>query len=129
MPEQDIREGCDFCLPNGKMPEDRILFKIDAAYVIRPRGHAIGRFLIIPGVHCEELDELPATWMSELNECDKALRTQGLLAPERNITINLGKLAGQTFPHLHFWAIDRSTPDLPSSDTGLAGLIDKVNRQ
>lgn len=43
-----------------------------------------------------------------------------------NISLNIGKLAGQTVKHLHFWVIPRYA-DTPSTGKGLACLIKDAN--
>ena len=49
------------------------------------------------------------------------------LGDHYNISTNVGKNAGQSVKHLHFWIIPRAT-NKPSSSKGLASLIDTVDQ-
>jgi diadenosine tetraphosphate (Ap4A) HIT family hydrolase len=49
-------------------------------------------------------------------------------AGDCNISLNLGKKAGQRLEHLHFWVIVRRGEEgLPSENLGLSALIKLVN--
>lgn len=79
--------------------------------------------LVVPREHIESPLQLPSDWWKSLTEL--LVQVPGL--PESyNISLNYGKPAGQTRPHLHFWVIGR-LEDEPASGIGLARLIKLYN--
>ena len=115
------RKECVFCRSNGVL-KGQVLFASDGAYLIESLTNP-GRFLIIPEPHVEALAELPDSWWRDV----KAVLTNVPgLEGDYNLSVNLGKDAGRTLKHLHFWLIPRSGGQ-PASGKGLALLIDEAN--
>ncbi len=82
-------------------------------------------YLIIPDGHAESLQDLPDTWWQDF----KALLAKLPVQPESyNLSLNMGKTAGQSVKHLHFWIIPRKDGQ-PASGKGLALLINEANAQ
>jgi L-threonylcarbamoyladenylate synthase len=115
------KPGCPFCRTNGQL-KGEIIFASDGAYLIES-GSNSGCYLIIPETHIEKLDELPDTWWIEMKA---VLAKVPSLTPDYNISINIGKAAGQTVKHLHFWIIPR-VEGQPATGKGFARLIDECN--
>ncbi|MDB5179214.1 MAG: hypothetical protein JWN01_1157 [Patescibacteria group bacterium] len=116
------RQDCPFCRSNGRL-KGEIVATSEGAYMIDSSSNS-GNYLIIPETHVEALTELPDTWWVDL----KALLAQVPgLAQDYNLSINIGKLAGQTVKHLHFWVIPRAAGEA-ASGKGFVGLIDEVNQ-
>jgi L-threonylcarbamoyladenylate synthase len=115
------KPGCPFCRTNGQL-KGEIIYASDGAYLIESGSNA-GCYLIIPETHIENLDELADTWWIEMKQ---VLNQIPNLAADFNISINIGKTAGQTVKHLHFWVIPRLEGQ-PASGKGFARLIDDAN--
>jgi diadenosine tetraphosphate (Ap4A) HIT family hydrolase len=109
--------NCPFCLEN-KLLNGAIIAKTDNGFLVEALGHE-GCYLIIPAVHTEQITDLPDTWWQDFKELSPHVPG---LSENYNISLNIGRVAGQTVKHLHFWIVPRY-PDKPSSNTGLAGLI------
>jgi len=115
------KKDCVFCRSNGRL-KGEILASSDGAYLVGA-GSSPGNYLIIPETHVESLSELPDTWWADA----KTMLTEVPdLPPDYNLSINLGKAAGQTMGHLHFWVIPRFSGQA-ASGKGLARLIDDAN--
>jgi diadenosine tetraphosphate (Ap4A) HIT family hydrolase len=110
---------CPFCRSNGKL-SGTVLFASEGAYLIEAQSHP-GYYLIIPELHVQSPAKLPDTWWEEMKE---VLGHIPGLKREYNISVNVGKLAGQTVHHLHFWVMPR-VAGKPSSGKGLASLIEE----
>lgn len=83
-----------------------------------------GNYLIIPDLHVEDPKKLPDTWWAEMK---MMLGQVPHLSPDFNLSLNVGKLSGQTVKHLHFWVVPR--PDgRASTGKGLAALMAEVDR-
>lgn len=114
--------NCPLCLENHLFEGDVIARTVQAylsTNIKRP-----GAYLIIPLKHIEDPLQLPDGWWRNLQ--DLLPQTPNLLGAY-NISLNLGRDAGQTLKHLHFWVIPRAG-DTPASGKGLAQLIDEANQ-
>lgn len=100
-----------------------MLAETEGAYLIRAR-FSPGNYLIIPSVHAESPAELPDTWWQAVKEL---LPRVPNLGEQYNLSLNIGRDAGQTVKHLHFWVVPRASGQ-PASGKGLAGLISEVNK-
>lgn len=112
---------CNFCLENDLLT-GTIIAKGTNGFVIEADGKP-GNYLIIPYTHARTVQELPDNWWQEMKvlitQIDKPLESY-------NISINIGKLAGQSVEHVHFWVIPR-TPGHASSGIGLWGLMRAID--
>ena len=116
------RQDCVFCRSNGRL-KGEVLVASEGAYLIEA-GSAPGNFLIIPDTHVEALSELPDSWWADVKEL---LGQVPGLGENYNLSINIGREAGQTVGHLHFWVIPRVS-DRPSSGKGFVRLIDEADQ-
>lgn len=115
------KKDCVFCRSNGRL-KGEILASSEGAYLVAA-GSSPGNYLIIPETHVESLTELPDTWWVDA----KAMLAEVPgLKRDYNLSINIGKAAGQTLDHLHFWIIPRSG-DQATTGKGLARLIEEAN--
>ncbi len=119
----NVPGDCPFCRENNLLKGD-ILAETPGGYLIANQ-YDPGTFLIIPSVHVEEVVELANDWWRSFKEL--FAHVPGL-PPDFNVTLNHGKLAGQSVRHLHFWVIPR-LPGQPSSGKGMARLIDDANKE
>lgn len=124
MPADSVIPDCPFCLSNGQV-EGRVINQNDTAFLISNNKFA-GIYLVIPVEHVERLEDLPDNWWAGFKQLLPSV--PGLAGHDYNISINLGKVAGQTVKHLHFWVIPRES-NQPASNIGMAGLIKLVNEQ
>ncbi len=115
------RKECPFCRSNGAL-KGQVLFSSDGAYLIESLSNP-KCYLIVPETHIESLSELPDTWWRDLKT---VLRHVPGLTCDYNVSINIGKQAGQTVRHLHFWVIPRAAGQA-ASGKGFARLIDEAN--
>lgn len=113
---------CPFCRSNNLF-EGTILAESVHAYLTTNK-YSPGNFLIIPKEHIESPLDLPDTWWRDVKELLAKLPE---LPATYNISLNLGKEAGQTIKHLHFWIIPRQG-DTRSSGKGLAKLIAEADQ-
>jgi diadenosine tetraphosphate (Ap4A) HIT family hydrolase len=114
---------CPLCLDN-KLFKSEILAENDGAYLC-PTSKVPGNYLIIPKPHVEEPTKLPNDWWQDFKE----LLAQVPEPPsDYNISLNVGKLAGQTLKHLHFWIIPRKAGS-PNEGKGLAILVSPVEKE
>ena len=108
---------CPFCCKNGLL-QGKIISTSQHAYLIE-NSYNPGNYLIIPEEHVTQIHELPETWMNDIKQLLNAIPE---LTPDNNITLNIGALAGQTQPHLHFWIVPRTTITA-APGKGLVGLL------
>ena len=107
--------NCPFCRSNGLL-RGEVLAETEGGFMVATDFDA---HLIIPNVHAESLSDLPDTWWQDF----KTLFAQVPGLPESyNLSLNVGKNAGQSVKHLHFWIIPREGGK-PSSGKGLARFI------
>lgn len=114
-------DTCPFCLDN-KLLDGSIVAETDDAYLITARD-SNDRYLIVPRQHVELPTDLSDDWWKDVKQL---LINVPDLEIDYNISVNYGKVAGQTVKHLHFWVIPRLL-NQPASNKGLGSLIDKVN--
>lgn len=109
--------GCPFCLTNGLL-KGEILAESAGGFMIAAVSSP-GSYLVVPKVHVEDPAKLPVNWWSEMREL---LPQTPELGEHYNLSLNVGKLAGQSVKHLHFWVVKREG-GRGSSGKGLARLI------
>lgn len=109
--------NCPFCRSNNLLKGD-VLQATQQGYVIE-NSFSPGNFLIIPEAHITDVQQLPSTWWADVQKMLVAI--PGLSA-DYNISLNVGALAGQTQPHLHFWVIPR-TQNTVAPGKGLLGMM------
>ena len=108
---------CPLCPDNGLL-EAPITAQTDGAYLIPARGSDTN-YLIIPKEHIEDPVKLTDNWWQDVKPLLDKVPGKG---EHYNISLNVGYVAGQRVPHLHFWIVPRRS-GMPSSDKGLALLI------
>jgi diadenosine tetraphosphate (Ap4A) HIT family hydrolase len=118
-----VAEGCPLCPDNGMLKAE-VLAKREQAYMMENIFNP-GCFLIVPTNHTESLQDLPDDWWSDFKQL---LAQVPLSSDSYNLSLNMGKQAGQSLGHLHFWIIPRSE-NKPSSGKGMAGLIALVDSE
>jgi diadenosine tetraphosphate (Ap4A) HIT family hydrolase len=116
--ESRVEPQCPLCRTNGLLKSE-VLADSPGAYLVENLNWP-GDYLIIPSEHIESPLELPDTWWRDMRDLIAKIPHP----PEYyyNITLNVGKPAGQTIKHLHFWIIPREA-GRPSSGKGLATFI------
>lgn len=115
--------NCPFCLENGLLKTD-VLSQTSGGFLIPAHGSE-GNFLIIPKIHAESPQDLPNNWWTDFKQL---LAAVPIAQNHYNLSLNVGKHAGQTVKHLHFWVIPRA-PGRPTSGKGLAALIDQSSQE
>ena len=123
------KDGCPFCLENGKV---KVIREVDEAYLaqtLSPSGEVMpGRYFIIPKAHITSIIDLPLNFLQPflfLLTCLVEL-SEGA---HYNISINSGRKAGQRLEHFHIWVIIREGEEgKPSQDLGMAALINDLNK-
>lgn len=116
------RKDCVFCRSNGRL-KGEVIVASEGAYMIESASSP-GNYLIVPDTHVEALQELPDSWWADLKEL---LAKVPNLGKNYNMSINIGREAGQTVGHLHFWLIPRLA-ERASSGKGLARLIEEADQ-
>lgn len=114
--------GCPFCLSN-ELLRGTVLTDSPGAYLIEA-ADSPGNYLIIPKAHAESPVDLPDQWWQEMKIL---LGRVPNLPAAYNIAMNVGKDAGQSVKHLHFWVIPRASGQA-ASGKGLARLIHEANQ-
>jgi diadenosine tetraphosphate (Ap4A) HIT family hydrolase len=115
-------QHCPLCPQNGLLKEP-IVAQTKGAYLM-PAHSSPANYLIVPLAHTESPHDLPDDWWASVKEL--LAKVPGL-GDHYNISINLGRNAGQTVKHIHFWIIPRDG-DKPSSGKGFASLIHEADR-
>jgi len=108
-------EGCVFCYISSHQDEDEVLHVLYRAkncfIVMNKYPYTPGHFMIIPNMHTDKLEELPAEiWleMSELTQKCVRLLKEGFGAKGVNIGMNLGGAAGAGIAeHIHLHLVPR----------------------
>ncbi len=108
-------EGCVFCYISSHADEDKKLHVLHRAkncfIVMNKYPYTPGHFMIIPNMHTDKLEELPAeTWleMSALAQKCVRLLKEGFGAKGVNIGMNLGAAAGAGIAeHIHMHLVPR----------------------
>lgn len=107
---------CPLC-PQNNLLTETILAETSGAYLIRAKSSK-SNFLIVPKTHVESPIDLPENWWGDFSALLKQVPKLG----QYNLSLNMGKSAGQTVAHIHFWVIPR-TADAAASGKGLARLL------
>jgi diadenosine tetraphosphate (Ap4A) HIT family hydrolase len=113
--------GCPFCRDNQLLKGEVIAETADG-YVVEAH-QSPGNYLIIPARHVQSLLELPDSWWATVKQLLVQIPT---LAPDYNLSWNIGKLAGQSVAHLHMWVIPRLA-EQTTAGKGLATLVNARN--
>lgn len=100
------REDCLFCLASGKISRDKVVAETPWAYLIVEYSQSVpGTYMIIPKRHKESILQLGVcSWLSVLCLLRKI---PWIGETDWNLSINFGRDAGQTVPHIHLWIIPR----------------------
>jgi histidine triad (HIT) family protein len=115
---------CLFCnIVAGKIPALKVAEDASHFAFLDINPSSPGHTIVIPKKHYSKLDEMPKNeaeaifgFISELSKSVMAaMETQNC-----NIGINVGKLAGQEVPHVHFHLIPRYEGD---GGTALQGIV------
>lgn len=113
---------CPFCLENNLF-KGEVLARTSGAYLVA-NSFSPGNYLVIPTEHVEDPLQLPDDWWQEMKEL---LHKVPDFPTDYNLSLNLGRHAGQSVKHLHFWFIPRPAGHR-ASGKGLAGFIDDANK-
>lgn len=101
------RGDCLFCLASGKISRDKVVAETPWAYMIVEYSQIVpGTYMIVPKRHKESVFRLGACFWLSLIWLLRKVPWMGL--SDYNLSINFGKDAGQTIPHIHIWIIPRS---------------------
>jgi len=118
--------GCPLCPGNGKVD---IMSDRGIAYLVVPKISPVDDcYLIVPTQHITDIRSLPDTWQVAVSYLmnDVPWFVPGESA--YNLSLNVGKAAGQTLPHLHFWVIPRTAnEEVPSYGLGAATLVQQID--
>ena len=107
--------SCPFCSPE----QLDVLAKTQQALLVEAKGSP-GNYLVIPRSHITSFFALPPTFMEDVQYL-VARTTIGREERPFNLSMNLGRQAGQRVEHVHFWIIDRSGS--PKDGLGMAALV------
>jgi ATP adenylyltransferase len=108
-------EGCVFCHISSHAKQDNdlhVLYRDEHCFmVMNVYPYTPGHFMIIPHMHTDQLEELPAeTWlhMSALAQQGVRLLKEGLKSQGVNIGMNLGRAGGAGIAeHVHMHLVPR----------------------
>lgn len=114
--------SCPFCRSNQLLSGEP-LAKNGRAYLVENNRFS-GSYLIIPEMHVESPLDLPDDWWRDVKELLTQVPAQLV---DYNLTFNVGREAGQSVKHLHFWVVPRKA-DEPASGKGLGALIEAYNQ-
>ena|ERR1700691_2770470 len=117
-----MQSSCPFCLDNHLLKTD-IVAESPGAFLTLALSNP-GNYLVVPKIHTESLLDLPDDWWKDVKELLPHIPNLG---EHYNLSVNIGKVAGQSVKHIHFWVIPR-TSDLATSGKGLATLIENSPR-
>lgn len=100
-----------------------------AAYLVAPKDSPIDDcYLIVPSSHVTDLRMLPEEWQRAVAHLLDFVPWFDHGLASFNFSLNVGRPAGQTLPHLHFWVIPRSEEmGSLSYGQGTATLIARLN--
>lgn len=113
---------CRFC----NLPETEVVHRRKHAIVIVPFNYP-DEYLIVPTSHAEEPNDLDPSFWADAMAMDAHLtateeRLEGSeYGHDRNLSLNIGRIAGQTISHLHLWRTRRRA-NTPSATKGLVTL-------
>lgn len=118
---REVPPNCPFCLSNNLL-KGGTFAENDDAFLLEPSGLP-GTMLVVPKMHVESVTDLPDDWWRSFKA---SLRQMPAMPEQFNLSLNIGKDAGQSVKHLHFWIVPRSAGQ-PSSGRGLASLVAAVD--
>lgn len=118
--------GCPLCPANGMVD---VIADRGIAYLVAPKVSPIEDcYLIVPRSHVTDMRMLPDTWQVAVSHL---LNDVPWFIPDVtpfNFSLNVGRPAGQTLSHLHFWVIPRNEDEGSSSyGQGAATLVQRLN--
>lgn len=101
------KDDCRFCLASGMLGRDAVVSQTPWAYLIVEYSQTVpGTYMVIPKCHKKSVFQLGVCfWLSLLWLLRKV---PWMSVSDFNLSINFGKAAGQTLPHVHVWLIPRS---------------------
>jgi len=106
---------CIFCkIVAGQIPAQRVFESGGAIAFLDIAPVARGHVLVIPKVHAQTLDQLPADAAATVGAALVKVGggvAKAVGAPAWNVLQNNGKAAGQVVPHVHFHIIPRFGDD------------------
>jgi len=117
---------CPFCPENGKV---EVVAEVEAAYLCEVKNGPLPEcYFIIPKQHMESIELLPDDWQRQMNRLLRQI-PWWFAGADFNISINVGRKAGQRVKHLHFWVIPREdeSPASPAYELGPATAIAKLH--
>ncbi len=99
------------------------------AYLVVPKVSPVDDcYLIVPARRITDMRMLPDTWQVAVSYL---MNDVPWFVPDESayiLSLNVGKAAGQTLPHLHFWVIPRTENEaVPSYGLGAATLIQQID--
>jgi diadenosine tetraphosphate (Ap4A) HIT family hydrolase len=112
-------KDCPFCRANNLLKGD-VIAESSSAYLIENQ-FAPGNYLIIPNDHAESIASLSDTWWKDVKELVANIPDP---LTEYNLSMNIGRQAGQSVKHVHLWIIPRIAGEA-SSGKGLLALMDE----
>ena len=118
-----INGGCPFCVDNRKV--DIVRWTSDERYyLVKAYGHDHD-YLIIPTPHVTSLFDLDSHLIAATTELLSSIPWY-YHGAAFNLSLNIGRQAGQRIEHLHLWVVYRDKD--PDDGLGLATLA-KLARQ
>jgi len=121
-------QTCPFCT----MPSDRIVEENEHAYVVLDAYPvASGHSLVVSRRHVGDVFELSDDEITSMLRLIKAARERidrSLHPDGYNVGVNVGKVSGQTIPHVHIHVIPRYQGDIDDPTGGVRGVIPEKMR-
>ena len=103
--------NCIFCkIINKEIPADFIYEDAEAIAILDVHPKAPGHTMVLPGIHCENILDLPDEKIEGLFKAVKRateMLKSSLMPDGFTIGINHGKASGQAIDHLHIHIIPR----------------------
>jgi diadenosine tetraphosphate (Ap4A) HIT family hydrolase len=121
MANEAIPPECPFCRGNGLLKG--VVIAESVGSYLTENAFFPGNYLIIPSEHVESPVNLPDNWWQGVKELLGKIPAE---LGDYNMAFNVGKQAGQTIKHLHFWVVPRQE-NQPATGKGLITLINFRN--
>lgn len=100
------RGDCLFCLASRKISRDKVVAETPWAYLIVEYSQTVpGTYMIVPKTHRESIFQLGVCFWLSLLWLSRKIPWMG--QSDWNLSMNFGRDAGQTVPHVHTWIIPR----------------------
>jgi diadenosine tetraphosphate (Ap4A) HIT family hydrolase len=100
------RGNCLFCLASGKISRDKVVAETPWAYLIVEYSQTVpGTYMIVPKRHKESIFRLGIFFWLSVHCLLRKIPWMGIV--DWNLSMNFGRDAGQTVPHIHMWVIPR----------------------